>query len=268
MSIPTETHSSAEQAPRRTLFGSERPAYRSPVRLAKIVTALLILYMVGELAISYSQVSLNAATADVVELQTQALTADFDSVDWEKMEAQEVALLERAQRAAWILIAVSALFALGIAIPLIVFWCIWTHRAARNAQSFGARLSISPGWAVGWYFIPIVQLWKPLVALSEVWANSDPSERDRDSVRPVLRAPVPTLLLVWWIVWRVGWLLSSIAEPTGSATDVTTFLPLCVDIVAIALAVRVVRALSARQEQCAGVPAARAVERAPRSPSA
>ena len=38
----------------------------------------------------------------------------------------------------------------------------WIFNAACNARAFGAKgLQISPGWAVGWYFVPIMWLFKP-----------------------------------------------------------------------------------------------------------
>lgn len=50
----------------------------------------------------------------------------------------------------------------------------WTYVAAMNAQaSTTVELSNSPGWCVGWYFVPIANLWKPFTALKEIWEISD-----------------------------------------------------------------------------------------------
>lgn len=44
-----------------------------------------------------------------------------------------------------------------------VFIGMWIYRAAWNGRVFaGARqLDFTPGWSVGWYFLPIANLWKP-----------------------------------------------------------------------------------------------------------
>ncbi|MEK7950736.1 DUF4328 domain-containing protein [Luteolibacter soli] len=87
---------------------------------------------------------------------------------------------------------------------MIVFG-IWIVRSAKNAWLFAevARfrkrvdfqvqqtyLQDTPGWAVGWYFIPIANLWKPFVAM-------------RDIVRAsTMREGLPSFLLpTWWTLW-------------------------------------------------------------------
>jgi hypothetical protein len=56
---------------------------------------------------------------------------------------------------------------------LVVIFCIWIYRANYNARQLGATdMKFSPGWAVGWYFIPIANLWKPYQAMCEIWQAS------------------------------------------------------------------------------------------------
>ena len=66
-------------------------------------------------------------------------------------------------------------------------------RANRNARAFGAPLSNSPGWAAGWFFVPIAFWWKPYYAMKEIWQGSDPDP----AVNP-LQARVSALLPWWW----------------------------------------------------------------------
>ena len=73
----------------------------------------------------------------------------------------------------------------------------WTHRAAKNARWFGAPgMAFTPGWAVGWYFVPILTLWKPYQALKEIFKASHPEYGDDWH-----RAPHPALLPLWWTLW-------------------------------------------------------------------
>lgn len=78
----------------------------------------------------------------------------------------------------------------------------WIYFSSRNLRTFGAvGLTIRPGWAVGWYFIPIANLWKPYQAMKEIWqASSDPLDWDRQVV--------PGLMPAWWAIW----LISNVAD--------------------------------------------------------
>ena len=82
-----------------------------------------------------------------------------------------------------------------------VLWCIWQHRAHSNLRAFGRNgLRYTPGWAVGWWFIPFASLWKPLGAMSELWKSSEPT----DDPNAWLRARPWWLLGLWWACWIGG----------------------------------------------------------------
>lgn len=50
---------------------------------------------------------------------------------------------------------------------------IWIVRASKNAASLMPDSKrITPGWAVGWYFIPFANLFKPYQAMRETWNSS------------------------------------------------------------------------------------------------
>ena len=57
-----------------------------------------------------------------------------------------------------------------------VVFGIWIVRSNKNVRALGAKnLSASPGWALGYFFIPILNLWKPFEAMNELWyASHDP----------------------------------------------------------------------------------------------
>lgn len=55
----------------------------------------------------------------------------------------------------------------------IVMFCFWTLGMARNTRALGAHgMKIAPGWAVGWYFVPIANLFMPYRAMKEIWKAS------------------------------------------------------------------------------------------------
>ena len=99
----------------------------------------------------------------------------------------------------------------GDTVPLLPLWAIpvlpmaalltsvvilvWVHRANCNVRALGAtRLKFTPGWAVGWFFVPIANLWKPFQAMLEIWrASVNPREWRRRTGSP--------LLWCWWSLW-------------------------------------------------------------------
>jgi hypothetical protein len=73
----------------------------------------------------------------------------------------------------------------------------WTYLSNRNARALGASgMQFTPGWAVGWYFIPVAHLWKPYQAFKETFKASHP-----DFVEDWREAPHPTILPLWWTLW-------------------------------------------------------------------
>lgn len=95
----------------------------------------------------------------------------------------------------------SALTILILSILVIIFFCIWTKKSMTNAHLIeGQKYSsmMSPGWAVGFYFIPIAMLWKPYVAMKQMWNVSKFSNN--------------TLLGCWWTCWIATNLMSKVTD--------------------------------------------------------
>ena len=74
----------------------------------------------------------------------------------------------------------------------------WIYRANYNARQLGATdMVFTPGWSIGWYFIPIANLWKPYQAMKEIWkASSSPQSWKTLSAS--------SLLPWWWFFWIVS----------------------------------------------------------------
>lgn len=108
---------------------------------------------------------------------------------------------------------------------------IWVYRSTANAHAFGAEgMGAGPGLAVGWYFIPIANLWMPLTSMRETWkASVNPSNWEVEHA--------PSTLGLWWLFWitgniagiaaaRLGWdaepETAGIAHSLSIASDVLT----------------------------------------------
>ena len=84
-----------------------------------------------------------------------------------------------------------------------VTFIAWLHRARVNARAFGCRrFRFARNWAVIGFAVPIVNLFRPLQVVSEVWQASDP--RAIETSVDWKSVPVPLLVPTWW-----GMLLAS-----------------------------------------------------------
>src|SRR5262249_54962573 len=103
--------------------------------------------------------------------------------------------------------AASVLLAM-VSIATIVMWCVWQFCAQSNLRPLGAaNLRYSPGWAVGWWFIPFAWFVVPFLTVRELWKASDP---EGGSVGWQMAKTTP-LLGIWWAGWLLGrWLLQGI----------------------------------------------------------
>ena len=120
-------------------------------------------------------------------------SAYFYSVPIESMAESEI-------------LTVAAVGVAGIVAMIACFIIVgcWIYRASANAHSLSEDMTISPGWSVGWYFIPIANLFKPFQAMKETWMASHYS-RDWQS------EPAPTLMVAWWGLWIVTNILGNVA---------------------------------------------------------
>lgn len=73
-----------------------------------------------------------------------------------------------------VIIGLISLFEILLRLLTIIFFLIWLFKAYKNLPALESRnLEFSPGWAVGWWFIPFANLVKPYQVVSELWKESD-----------------------------------------------------------------------------------------------
>ena len=81
---------------------------------------------------------------------------------------------------------------------------LWINHAAHFSNTLvDEKPPISPGWSVGWYFIPIAFLWKPYQAMTQLY---------RISLNPKQWNSIdnPAILPIWWSLWIVSSISASI----------------------------------------------------------
>jgi hypothetical protein len=114
-------------------------------------------------------------------------------------------------------------FALLVAVGVV--FLMWLFRTSRNLRTLaGMAMRFTPGWTVGWFFVPIANLFKPYQAVKEIWLVSH-----RHAQIPLLGqkgSDGPHALVAWW--WAL-YLLSAMADNAAfrmsmAASDVAGYL--------------------------------------------
>ena len=108
------------------------------------------------------------------------------------------------------------LFLLSLVVSIVVV-SMWIYRAHANLRDAGIDgLEFTPGWAVGWYFIPFANLFKPFQAMRELWAASHAESGS-------FNTEAPPEVRNWWICWIGGNILSNVSSRIGDGTDPTAY---------------------------------------------
>ena len=97
----------------------------------------------------------------------------------------------------------------------------WIYRANYNAHQLGAQdMNYTPAWSVGYYFIPVFNLWKPYQAMKEIWkASKNPLDWRLSKTSPILP--------VWWALWLTSNILNqSIFRLSAEAVELSELMNL------------------------------------------
>lgn len=120
-------------------------------------------------------------SVDEVALGISALNGDLDAA--ELLQAENDGTFEIA----------FGIFLLAVFVVVTVLHAMWIYRATWNSNVIRPLAGrISPGWAVGWYFVPVADLWMPFIAMRQTWTTSLQS------------AAQWGLLAGWWALWVLG----------------------------------------------------------------
>jgi len=128
-----------------------------------------------------------------------------------------------------------------------VVFLMWINRAHKNLPPLGAtNLRFTSGWAVGWFFVPIMSLFRPYQVVSEIMRASSPNANmvDSNSWREL---PTPAIVGWWWALFLISnfigqigfqmvfggeelseWLLFLYATMSWEALDVVAGIPITI----------------------------------------
>lgn len=146
--------------------------------------------------------------------------------------------------------ALIALLYLGAFLATAIIFGMWIYRANLNSRGFGAAgMRFTPGWSVGCFFIPILNLFRPFQAMKEIWQVSGNPRRWETE-------PAGGILSLWWTLWILSNILGqavfrmSMNADTPEELQVATSLSVFASIMDIPLsivAIKMVSTIHARQ---------------------
>lgn len=91
-----------------------------------------------------------------------------------------------------------------------IMFLVWIYRAYRNLEILRADgRKVTPGGAVGAFFIPFVNLVRPYQVAQELWRGSDPECTDEYAWT---ERPSSGLIKVWWFVRLAEVILSYVSS--------------------------------------------------------
>jgi hypothetical protein len=93
-----------------------------------------------------------------------------------------------------------------------IAWFVWVHRAARINGLVAVRPPrFSPAGMVGWWFLPVGNLFLPFLAVNDLYRSADPSSTINETRR------IAKLPLVWWISFvGAGFLVRAAGASNGT----------------------------------------------------
>ncbi|MDO9364557.1 MAG: DUF4328 domain-containing protein [Sphingopyxis sp.] len=91
-----------------------------------------------------------------------------------------------------------------LAIITVIIFAMWIYRAAANVIAANVTgFDFTPGWAVGWYFVPFANLVQPFLAMRQIWNASHFGGSDLDRGDPILT--------LWWTAWLTSNITANIS---------------------------------------------------------
>jgi hypothetical protein len=175
-SSPTSGHLESSAPP--PVLGSKVLRYNNNV-LIQILTAMFVLGILAAIV---------AAISNYMQIQLLSNTPlSEQAIQWNDIRQ-----------------TICAITSLIILLVTSIFFGTYVIRAHHNVRGFGAKgMTITPGWAFGYFFVPILTLFKPYVAMSELWrASQSPTQWTNNSTG---------LVPLWWTFWIVSNILGQIS---------------------------------------------------------
>lgn len=146
-------------------------------------------------------------------------------------------------------VSISGLVYVLVLVVVGVLFLVWLHEVVTDLHRLRPGTPrYSPAWAVGGWFVPILNLIRPKQVVDDAWRASAPTGR--------AGSQPPAFLSYWW----TGWILQAVVFSVGYSINNGSMTSLAdhdrvyavgrgLDIVVAAMAILIVRTLTARVNQ-------------------
>ena len=156
---------------------------------------------------------------------------------------------------------VVAALAFIVGVVSAITFIMWFRRAYYNLHLRVKRLRFDEGWAAGAWFVPIINLGRPVRIMSELYKETDKLFKKKlPGYEGVFTS---TYITLWWTLWLLSGLVGRISySVTRSAESISelkdaTIISLVVSAIGIILAVvtvKVIKDYAAMEEKLPDVP--------------
>ncbi len=126
-------------------------------------------------------------------------------IGYETFKPDEIVVIAGGEQSSYpiwpiVLTVATALFFVCV-LGIMICSLLWVHRAYSNLREQDLDLTYSPGWAVGSYFVPFVNLLVPFRAMRELYnySHGEIPEHAHSTVEDVS---------TWWLCYLIGLALS------------------------------------------------------------
>lgn len=169
--------------------------FKDPTVLTKIVLGLLVTGVI---------LSLISWGSDFMEMRLLKMLQDGSDIT-ENFQSQ----LENSDTRQGIIGKLSLLLFIVQAISILM----WIYRANSNVRQLGVmNMEFSPGWSIGYYFIPLLNFWVPYQAMKEIYRCSQTVSHQPEKMGE-------GILALWWFLWISSNILGKLTWKASSSTQ-------------------------------------------------
>ncbi|WNJ19028.1 DUF4328 domain-containing protein [Pontibacter sp. G13] len=131
-----------------------------------------------------------------------------------------------------------------------IIFLMWFSRAYQNLNILTGETDRAQGWAIGSWFIPLVNLWVPFRIMCEFFEKTHRKLTEHGAISNPPSKWIPGVVRGWWICWIVGGMLNIITflpmldigdSQSALRTKAIGGIPLLIMAISALLCIRVIR---------------------------
>ncbi|PHR50093.1 MAG: hypothetical protein COA32_02865 [Fluviicola sp.] len=127
----------------------------------------------------------------------------------ESYESGDFSAIGKIESYAFLVVGVAIIFAISFILAAIAV-PVWFYRAHDNLKILKKKLSFTSGWAAGWFFVPIANLFYPAKVMKEIHNGTNVAY---DTVnRKLSLMPMAGIITLWWATYIISGIFTRISN--------------------------------------------------------